>query len=383
MKDIILLGATGSIGKQVLDVLRINNDYKLKSISIGKNINQAIKIIDEFNPEYVSVINESDMEYLKAKYPKIIFGYGDEGLIKAATYPKEKAYLINAVVGMVGLVPTIEAIKQGHDILLANKETLVVAGEIILDYVKKYNVRLIPIDSEHSTIFQCLFCGRKEDVKRIIITASGGAFRDKNRAQLENVSIEEALNHPNWQMGAKITIDSATMVNKGLEVIEAHFLFDIPYESIETIIHRESIVHSLVEYNDGVVIAGLSYPDMRIPISYALSTPERYENEMIKKMDFKEMFNLTFLPMDFERFPLLKLAYEVGKMGGIMPMVYNSANEVAVKLFLDGKIRFLEIEEIIHYAINNTKNIFTESLEDILLADKLLREQLFNKFEVK
>lgn len=383
MKNILLLGATGSIGSQVLEVIKDNKEYKLKSIAIGKNIKTAESIIEEYEPEFVSVEEKQDMEYLMKKYPKIEFGYGDAGLVKAATYSKEKAYLINAVVGMIGLVPTIEAIKAGHDILLANKETLVAAGSIVTDYAKKYNVRLIPIDSEHSTIYQCMFSGRREDVSRIIITASGGSFRDKRRDELKDISVKEALNHPNWQMGAKITIDSATMVNKGLEVIEAHHLFNLDYDKIETVIHSESIVHSLVEFNDGAVIAGLSYPDMRIPISYALSTPKREHNKLITKMDFKKMFNLSFKPMDYNRFPLLLLAYKVGKMGGIMPMVYNSANEVAVKLFLDGKIKFLEIDEIIHYAINNTKNIVDASLEDIIKSDKMLRQQLLQKFEVK
>ena len=383
MKTILLLGATGSIGAQVLEIIRENKDYKLKSISVGKNIEKAKQIIEEFRPEYVSVIAKNDLEILKKQYPNLEFGYGEAGLIKAATFSKDKAYLINAVVGMVGLAPTIEAIKAGHDILLANKETLVAAGELIGEYVQKYNVRLIPIDSEHSTIYQCLLSGSKADVNRIIITASGGSFRDKSRNELKDVTIADALKHPNWKMGAKITIDSATMVNKGLEVIEAHHLFKLDYDKIETVIHPESIVHSLVEFNDGTIIAGLSYPDMRIPISYALSTPKRVNNSMIRRMNFNEIFNLTFKPMDKERFPLLDLAYKVGKMGGIMPMVYNSANEVAVGLFLEGKINFLKIDEIIIYAIQNTKNIINPSLEEIINSDKLLRLELLQKFEVK
>src|SRR5690554_6110185 len=298
MKDILLLGASGSIGTQALEIIRENKEYNLKSISVGKNIQKAIEIIDEFKPEFVSVINQDDCELLKNKYPNIEFSYGDSGLIKAATYSENKAYLINAVVGMVGLLPTIEAIKAGHDILLANKETLVTAGSIVMDLVKKHNVNIIPIDSEHSTIYQCMLSGKREDVSRIIITASGGSFRDRSREELKDVSVKEALNHPNWDMGAKITIDSATMVNKGLEVIEAHYLFDIDYDNIETVIHKESIVHSLVEFKDGAIIAGLSYPDMRIPIHYAISNPKRIESNLIKKMDFKSIFNLSFIPMD-------------------------------------------------------------------------------------
>lgn len=382
MKDILLLGASGSIGIQALEIIRENKEYNLKSISVGKNIQKAIEIIDEFKPEFVSVINQDDCELLKNKYPNIEFSYGDSGLIKAATYSENKAYLINAVVGMVGLLPTIEAIKAGHDILLANKETLVAAGSIVMDLAKKHNVNIIPIDSEHSTIYQCMLSGKREDVSRIIITASGGSFRDRSREELKDVSVKEALNHPNWNMGAKITIDSATMVNKGLEVIEAHYLFDIDYDNIETVIHKESIVHSLVEFKDSAIIAGLSYPDMRIPIHYAISNPKRIESNLIKKMDFKSIFNLSFIPMDYNRYPLLELAYKVGKMGGIMPMVYNSANEVAVKLFLEGKINFLGIDDIILYAVNNTKNIINARIEDIINTDKLLRLELLQKFEV-
>jgi len=379
----MLLGATGSIGSQVLEILRESKEYNLKSIAVGKNIKKAIEIINEFNPEFVSLQTKEDMEKLQAMYPNIQFGYGDTGLIQVATYLKEKGYLINSIVGMVGLKPTVAAIKAGHDILLANKETLVVAGNIIMDLVKKHNVRLIPIDSEHSTIFQCMMGERREDVSRIIITASGGSFRDKNRSELKDVTVEDALKHPNWQMGAKITIDSATMVNKGLEVIEAHYLFDLDYDKIETVIHPESIIHSMVEYNDGSIIAGLSYPDMRIPIAYALSTPKRNNYSFIEKMNFKKLFSLNFKPMDYNRYPLIKLAYEVGEMGGIMPLVYNTANEVAVRLFLNRKIKFLEIDEIINYAVNNTENINNPTLDDILKYDQILRRDLENKFEVK
>ncbi len=379
----MLLGATGSIGSQVLEILRESKEYNLKSIAVGKNIKKAIEIINEFNPEFVSLQTKEDMEKLQAMYPNIQFGYGDTGLIQVATYLKEKGYLINSIVGMVGLKPTVAAIKAGHDILLANKETLVVAGNIIMDLVKKHNVRLIPIDSEHSTIFQCMMKERREDVSRIIITASGGSFRDKNRSELKDVTVEDALKHPNWQMGAKITIDSATMVNKGLEVIEAHYLFDLDYDKIETVIHPESIIHSMVEYNDGSIIAGLSYPDMRIPIAYALSTPKRNNYSFIEKMNFKKLFSLNFKPMDYNRYPLIKLAYEVGEMGGIMPLVYNTANEVAVRLFLNRKIKFLEIDEIINYAVNNTENINNPTLDDILKYDQILRRDLENKFEVK
>lgn len=383
MKKIILLGATGSIGTQVLEIVRENKEYELVSISVGRNIEKAYLIVDEFRPKYVSTINQEDSKKLKERFPYLEVGFGEDGLIKAATFGKERVNVINAVVGMVGLIPTVEAIKKGNNILLANKETLVCAGEIITRYVNDYNVKLIPIDSEHSTVLQCLQSGRIEDVNRIVLTASGGSFRDKTRVELNDVTVLEALKHPNWQMGAKITIDSATMVNKGLEIIEAHHLFSLDYDKIETVIHKESIIHSLVEYNDGTIIAGLSYPDMKIPIQYALSLPNRYKIKGIKNLNLKEVLSLNFSPMDYERFPLVKLAYEVGKMGGIMPMVYNSANEIAVKLFLDGKIKFLDIEDIIFYAVKNTQNIQNPTLEEIISYDKLLRKQLLEKFEVK
>jgi len=245
MRNLFLLGATGSIGTQVLDVLRIQKNFCLKSISVGKNISSTKNIIDEFNPEFVSVQEYPDMVKLQKEYPNIDFGYGEEGLIKAATYSDLEGVVVNAVVGMVGLIPTIEAIKKKRNVLLANKETLVVAGDIIKKLIAEYNVELIPIDSEHSAIHQCLKSGNKNDVSRIIITASGGSFRELSRDDLKNVNLKDALKHPNWTMGAKITIDSATMVNKGLEVIEAHHLFDLEYDKIDTIIHPESIIHSI------------------------------------------------------------------------------------------------------------------------------------------
>lgn len=382
MKNIYLLGATGSIGTQVLDIIKPNHDFKLKSISVGNNIDKAIEIINKYKPEFVSVLEEQNMKYLASIFPNVEFDFGEKGLIKAATYSDEPGYLINAVVGMVGLIPTIAAIEKKRNILLANKETLVVAGDIIKKALKKYDVKMIPIDSEHSAIYQCLFSGKKEEVKKIIITASGGSFRDLNREELTNVTINDALKHPNWSMGAKITIDSATMVNKGLEVIEAHYLFDMPYENIETVIHRESIIHSMVEYVDGAIIAQLSNPDMRLPIQYALYESYR-ENNSFKKMDFSQKISLTFSPMYYDRYPLLALAYKVGKMGGIMPMIYNSANEVAVKLFLEQKINFLDIEKIINDAVLNVENILDPTLEQILESDKKLREHLYEKYEVK
>lgn len=315
MKNIFLLGASGSIGKQVIDILKMYPEkYNLKAVSVGENIDYLKQILREFNVEFASVKNKEDLLELEKEFPHINFGYGDDGLIQVATYSNENGVVINAVVGMVGLIPTIEAIKKRRDILLANKETLVVGGTIITKLVKEYQVNLIPIDSEHSAIFQALNGENKNNIKRIILTSSGGSFRDLTREELKNVTLQDALQHPNWNMGAKITIDSATMANKGLEVIEAHFLFGVNYDQIETVLHPESIVHSMVEFVDHSTIMQASFPDMRIPIAYALSYPDRYPTNISRPMDFSKSFNLTFKPMDFNRYPLLKLAYQVGKV---------------------------------------------------------------------
>lgn len=381
MRDICLLGATGSIGTQTLEIIRESKTYRLKSISFGKNIELGSKIIEEFRPEYVSVLSETDMQTLQKKFPDVKFGFGEEGLLTAATYTS--GTLINALVGMVGVKPTVAAIKKGMKILLANKETLVVAGEIINQLLKQYGTDLIPIDSEHSALFQCLQSGSKKDVSRLIITASGGPFRNLSRQELKSVGIEEALKHPNWKMGPKITIDSATMVNKGLEVMEAHHLFGIDYDRIETVIHPESIIHGMVEYKDKSVIAEMSLPDMRLPIQYALTYPEKSENLNFKTLDLAEIGLLTFKKMDFERFPALKMAYQVGKAGGLMPAVYNAANEVAVSLFLKGKIKFTEIEEIIEEALDKFENKADPTLDEILARDCLVRNRILENYEVK
>lgn len=381
MKNIYLLGASGSIGKQTLDVIsRYQEKFILKSFSVNKNIAFAKEVINKFKPEMVSVGNYDDMIQLKIEFPNILFSFGYQGLIDVASYSNEDGYLVNAVMGSAGLVPTIAAIKKKRDILLANKETLVIGGEIIMPLVVKYNVRLLPIDSEHSAILQCLLSGKKEEVNRIIITASGGSFRDKTRKDLKEVSKEEALNHPNWDMGSKITIDSATMINKGFEIIEAYYLFGIEIDKIETLIHRESIIHGMVEYNDGTVIAQMAIPDMRIPIEYALLYPIRNKNEY-KKIDFIKIKNLSFEKMDFERFPLLKIAYDVIRAKGILPTVFNAANEAAVNLFLNDKIKFLEIENIVISSVNNAKNIISPSISDIIKIDKMIKEEINRKYE--
>ena len=385
MKNIYLLGATGSIGRQTIEVLQsLNDSYRLVSICFGNKLKEALEIINEFKPKLVCTSNLENYNYIKENYPNIDLYYGDEGLVKAATckyYEDGEDIVINSLVGMIGLTPTIEAIKLKRTILLANKETLVVGGEIITKLVKEYNTKLLPIDSEHSAIFQCLEGRKKEEVNKLIITASGGAFREFSRDQLENVTIDDALKHPNWRMGKKITVDCATMVNKGLEVIEAHYLFDIDYDNIETVIHKESIIHSMVEYKDNSIIAQMGKPDMRIPIQYAITYPNKIKYTLDSGLSFKDLNSLTFKEMDFNRFPMLALAYKVGKMGGIMPAVFNASNEEAVKLFCENKIKFLDIENIIIDSVNKTKNILSPTLNQILEVDKKVREDIINKYK--
>jgi len=381
MKNIFLLGATGSIGTQVLEIIK-DKDYCVKSVACGKNIKRMIEIIEEFKPEYVSVKDESDMIELKNKYPEIKFGYGEKGLVEAATYSNLEGIVINAVVGIAGLEATVASIKAKRDVILANKETLVVAGDIINKLLKEYNVKLIPIDSEHNAILRLI---NQDKLKRVIITASGGAFKNKTRDELDNVTIDDALNHPNWSMGAKITVDCATMVNKGLEVMEAHHLFGLDYDMIDTIVHPESIIHSMVEYNDKSVLALMYQPTMLNPIQHALLGNAEELN--LPSVDFEKLGSLTFRKMDYERYPMIKLAYKVGKMGGIMPLVYNASNEIAVKLFLDGKIKFLEIENIITNAVNKytSKNNFyinnelEFTIENLLRLDKMIRKEVLDE----
>ena len=384
MKNIYLLGATGSIGTQTIEVLKsLDDSYRLVSISFNNNLAVAERIINEFNPMLVCTSNEFNYNYLKSKYNNIRIVFGEEGLVEAATfkyYNDGEDVVINSIVGMVGLLPTIEAIKLERTILLANKETLVVGGEIITELLKKYNSKLLPIDSEHSAILQCLEGRKKEEINKLIITASGGAFRDLSRDELEYVTIDDALKHPNWLMGKKITVDCATMVNKGLEVMEAHYLFDIPYDNIETIIHKESIIHSMVEFKDKTIIAQMGKPDMRIPIQYAITYPNKKEYKLDDCLNLNKLSNLSFREMDFNKYPLLKLAYEVGKLGGVKPTIFNASNEEAVKLFIDKKIKFLDIETIIIDTVNKFDNIISPTLNQILEIDKQVREYVNNKY---
>ena len=372
MKKIAILGASGSIGTNTLNVLRNHQDkFSLVAFSVHSKVDLIEQILKEFKDvEIVGVRSLEEVSELVNKYKKVRFVEKEEGLFAVATSSCD--VLVSALGGFVGLAPTIKAIEHKKDIALANKETLVAAGEIVMKKAKENNVKITPIDSEHSAIFQCLQGNPHKSIKRLIITASGGSFRDKTRAELEGVSVKQALSHPNWSMGAKITIDSASMMNKGLEVIEAHWLFDLPFSKIDTIMHRESVIHSMVEYEDTAVMAQLGTPDMRLPIQYALTYPSRLPLES-EPLDLLKLSTLHFEPLSFERFPLLKLAYEVGEKGGNLPAIMNGANEAAVAMFLEEKISFLEIEEYVHKAVHDLEFIAHPTLEEVIASDKKAR----------
>ena len=377
------MGVTGSIGTQALDVLRFHKDkFKLVAISAYKNIDLTLDIIEEFKPRVVAINDKASFEKLKNIKGTLDYDfellYGMEGLIKVATL-KEVHTVLTSVVGMIGLKPTLEAIKCKKDIALANKETLVVAGELVMNEAKKYGVKILPVDSEHSAIFQCLQGNDLKSVDKIIITASGGPFRGYSKKQLENVTLNQALNHPKWSMGKKITIDSSTLMNKGLEVIEAHWLFDCDYENIEVVVHPQSIIHSMVQYKDGAVIAQLGVTDMKLPIQYALNYPLR-DNNISEKLDFYKINELNFYKPDTEVFRCLKLAYKAGKMGGLMPTILNGANEVCVDLFLNEKIKYLDIPTIVEECMEVFKNDMEVSLRNIIDLDKSVREYIMNKY---
>ncbi|MGA4720221.1 1-deoxy-D-xylulose-5-phosphate reductoisomerase [Fictibacillus nanhaiensis] len=375
MKSVSLLGATGSIGVQTLDVIASHPEqFKLSSMSVGKNIEAAEKIISKFQPEICAVQNEEDAKKLRSRVTsstRVVSGM--DGLIEAAV-STDSTVVVNAVIGSVGLLPTLKAIEAKKTIALANKETLVTAGHLVMEKAKKHNVAILPVDSEHSAIYQCLNGEDPNRVEKLILTASGGSFRDRTREELKNVTVEEALNHPNWSMGAKITIDSATMMNKGLEVIEAHWLFSFDYSKIDVILHKESIIHSMVEFVDTSIIAHLGQPDMRVPIQYALTYPDRLELINGKRLNLWEVGKLHFQEMDYDRFRCLKLAFQAGKAGGLMPTILNAANEKAVELFLNGHISFLEIEEMIERAMQNLSNVSKPDLETIQETDHRTRQ---------
>lgn len=377
-KRISLLGATGSIGLQTLDIIREHpNKFQLVAFSVGKNIEETRKILNEFHVEVVSVQKEEDAPLLKQEYPKTEVVFGDAGLIQVAAHTNADV-LVNAVLGSVGLRPTLEAIKKGITIAIANKETLVTAGHLVMQAAQQYNVPILPVDSEHSALFQAMNGEKKSEVSKLIITASGGSFRDRTREELKSVTVKEALNHPNWSMGSKITIDSATMMNKGLEVIEAHVLFDISYDDIEVLLHRESIIHSMIEFKDTSVIAQLGTPDMRVPIQYALSYPDRLERSNAHRLNLAEIGKLHFQEMDYKRYHALKLAIDAGRAGGTMTTVLNAANEAAVSLFLKEKITFLEIDELIERAMDEHSNVSSPDLDTILFVDSQTRKSVQN-----
>jgi len=373
VKGLSILGSTGSIGTQALDVCR-NLDIKVVALAANSNVRVMEEQVRQFRPEVAALFDEKAAASLKTAVrdtgTKVLSGM--DGVIEAVTHDGADTVL-TSVVGIAGLVPTIAAIEAGKNIALSNKETLVTAGAIITELVKKKGVKLLPVDSEHSAIFQCLAGNRREDVEKIILTASGGPFRGYTRAELENVTVEQALNHPNWSMGNKITIDSATLMNKGLEIIEAMWLFDVPASKIEVVVHPESIIHSMVAFRDGSIMAQLGAPDMRIPVQLALTWPERYGNPF-RRVDFRQLGRLTFKEPDMETFEALKLAYRAAETGGTMPCAMNAANEVAVDLFLNGKIRFNQITEIVKIVMEKHTSNTRPDLDDIIDTDRASRE---------
>ncbi len=373
MKNISLLGSTGSIGRQTLEVVAANPDkLKIRALVAHKSDELLEQQIKEFAPDIAVLTDKAAAKRLAERYHgKTQILAGEEGLLAAATYDGADTVLAS-MVGYAGLRPTMAAIKCGKNIALANKETLVAAGSLVMAAVREHGVSLTPVDSEHSAIFQSLRGGAQHEVKRLIITASGGPFRGKKRSELENVTLAQCLNHPNWSMGKKVTLDSSTLANKGLEVMEAHWLFDMPYEKIDVVVHPQSIVHSLVEFCDGSVIAQLGEPDMRLPIQFALSWPDRF-NYSFEQLDLVKAASLTFEAPDTEAFPSLKIAIECGKAGGTLPCAFNAANEEAVNAFLDGKIKYLDIPYITASVTEAHKNVLAPQIEDIEEADSWAR----------
>lgn len=380
MKRIAILGSTGSIGTQTLEIVRDNPDLQVVGLAAGANIDLLEKQVREFHPRLVSLQSEADCKELKARLSgmKVQVIPGMEGLLAIAGM-EESEILVTAIVGMIGIRPTIAAINKKKDIALANKETLVTAGHIIMPLAERMGVSILPVDSEHSAIFQSMQGENRDRVSRLLITASGGPFRGKTRQDLEKVQLEDALKHPNWSMGHKITIDSATLVNKGLEVMEAGWLFDVGLDRIQVVVHPQSIIHSMVEYVDGGIMAQLGTPDMKLPIQYALFYPDRRPMEG-RRVDFYELGNITFEKPDMETFAGLKLAMRAATEGGSVPTVFNAANERAVSLFLNRKIRFLQIPEIIEMCMDAHKKRENPDVEEILSAEQETYELIQSKF---
>jgi 1-deoxy-D-xylulose-5-phosphate reductoisomerase len=383
MKAITILGSTGSIGTQTLDIVTHNPDkFRVVGLAAGSNVTLLAAQIRDFQPEIVALGDESKLAQLQEaiiscpRQPQILVG--QEGICEVARYGDAES-VVTGIVGCAGLLPTIAAIEAGKDIALANKETLIAGAPVVLPLVKKHQVKLLPADSEHSAIFQCLQSVPRGGLRRIILTASGGSFRDLPVEQLSSVTVKDALNHPNWSMGQKITIDSATLMNKGLEVIEAHYLFDLDYDHIDIVIHPQSIIHSLIEVQDTSMLAQLGWPDMRLPLLYALSWPERIYTDW-EQLDLVKAGDLTFREPDHQKYPCMQLAYAAGRSGGLMPAVLNAANEQAVALFLQEKIGFLDIPRLIEQvcARFTTQNTVNPSLEAILSADQWARQAILD-----
>ena len=381
MKAITLLGSTGSIGTQTLDIVaQYPDQFRIVGIAAGKNVEMLAAQIRQFKPSIAAIFAEEKLPALKEAIsdvdPQPILLAGNEGVIEVARHGDSET-VVTGIVGCAGLLPTIAAIEAGKDIALANKETLIAGGPVVLPLVDKHGVKLLPADSEHSAIFQCLQGVPKGGLRKILLTASGGAFRDWATEKLTEVTVADALKHPNWSMGRKITVDSATLMNKGLEVIEAHFLFGLDYSDIQIVIHPQSIIHSLIELQDTSVLAQLGWPDMRLPLLYALSFPERIYTEW-EQLDLVKAGDLTFREPDHQKYPCMKLAYAAGQAGGSMPAVLNAANEQAVALFLEEKIRFLDIPRCIELVCDrhSDRNSLNPTLDDILAADKWARQEV-------
>lgn len=374
MQKVLILGSTGSIGTQTLEVIDKLNNFKVFGLACGRNIKLIEKQISKYSPEFVCVESESDAQILKKTFPKTTILHGAKGLIELAQNPNYDTIVV-ATNGIVGVKAVLEAIKNKKKVTLANKETLVMAGDIVMQEAKKHGVSILPIDSEHSAILQCMGNTDNKNAQRLWITASGGPFLNNTREEMKTFSAQEALNHPRWAMGKKITVDCATLVNKGLEVIEAHHLYNFDYKDIKVVIHPQSIVHSFVEFVDGSFLAQMGVPSMHIPIQYALTYPERIEGIKTNSFNIYNQ-NLQFLEPDFKKFPLLELTIECGKQGGIMPAVLNAANEVTVYKFINNEINFLDIEQIVVDCIEKTNNIKNPSLEEIFEVDNKIRKQL-------
>jgi 1-deoxy-D-xylulose-5-phosphate reductoisomerase len=380
VKAIAILGSTGSIGTQTLDIVAQYPDrFRVVGLAAGRNVTMLAEQIRQFRPEIVAICEAEKLPELQAAIaevnPQPILLAGNEGVVEVARYG-DAEIVVTGIVGCAGLLPTVAAIESGKNIALANKETLIAGGPVVLPLIEKHGVKLLPADSEHSAIFQCLQAVPPGGLRRILLTASGGAFRDWPVEKLELVTVADALKHPNWSMGRKITVDSATLMNKGLEVIEAHFLFGMAYENIEIVIHPQSIIHSLIELQDTSVLAQLGWPDMRLPLLYALSYPERIYTDW-ERLDLVKSGDLTFKEPDHHKYPCMRLAYAAGKAGGSMPAVLNAANEQAVALFLAEKIRFLDIARCIETVCDRftSQNRSNPSLEDIVAADLWARQE--------